>query len=218
MANKKVTDLGAGTPKATDLFMCVDTTDTSMASTGTNKKYLRSEMDTYILGQIGLAGDVAGPINATVIQTGVVDNTKLAGMPAHTIKGNNSGLSGDPSDLTIADVKTELAYGTMANQDSTSVNITGGTIIASSLTIPSFSTAGVIHNNASGVLSSSLIVNADVSASAGIVDTKLATLSTAGKVANSATTATTSNTPSTIVLRDGSGNFAAGTIIAPIWK
>jgi hypothetical protein len=216
MANKKVTDLAAGTPKATDLFMCVDTTDTSMAATGTNKKYIRSEMDTYILGQIGLAGDVAGPVNATVIQAGVVDNTKLAGMAAHTIKGNNSGFSGDPSDLTIADVKTELDYGTMADQNDNSVNITGGTIAASSLTISSFSTAGVIHNNSSGVLSSSLIVNADVHATAGIVDTKLATISTAGKVANSATTATTSNTPSTIVLRDGSGNFSAGTITATL--
>jgi gas vesicle protein len=66
------------------------------------------------------------------------------------------------------------------------------------------------------LLSSSLIVNADVSASAAIVDTKLATISTAGKVANSATTATALNTPNTIVLRDGSGNFAAGTITASL--
>lgn len=58
------------------------------------------------------------------------------------------------------------------------------------------------------------IVNADVNASAGIVDTKLATISTAGKVSNSATTATNANTNSAIVARDGSGNFSAGTITA----
>jgi hypothetical protein len=58
------------------------------------------------------------------------------------------------------------------------------------------------------------IVDADVSASAGIVDTKLATIATAGKVANSATTATNANTASTIVARDASGNFTAGTITA----
>ena len=58
------------------------------------------------------------------------------------------------------------------------------------------------------------IVNADISATAGIVDTKLATIATAGKVSNSATTATSANTVSTIVLRDGSGNFSAGAITA----
>lgn len=58
------------------------------------------------------------------------------------------------------------------------------------------------------------IVNADISATAAIVDTKLATISTTGKVANSATTATNANTASAIVARDASGNFSAGTITA----
>jgi hypothetical protein len=56
------------------------------------------------------------------------------------------------------------------------------------------------------------IDNADINASAGIVDTKLATIATAGKVSNSATTATSANTNSAIVARDASGNFTAGTI------
>jgi hypothetical protein len=60
------------------------------------------------------------------------------------------------------------------------------------------------------------IVNADINASAGIVDTKLATIATAGKVSNSATTATSANTNSAIVARDGSGNFSAGTITATL--
>jgi hypothetical protein len=59
-------------------------------------------------------------------------------------------------------------------------------------------------------------VNADVSASAAIADTKLATISTAGKVANSATTAVSTNTANAIVARDASGNFAAGTITAAL--
>lgn len=58
------------------------------------------------------------------------------------------------------------------------------------------------------------IVNADINASAAIVDTKLATISTAGKVSNSATTATDANTASAIVARDASGNFTAGVITA----
>lgn len=60
------------------------------------------------------------------------------------------------------------------------------------------------------------IVNADINASAGIVDTKLATIATAGKVSNSATTAASANTASAIVARDASGNFSAGTITATL--
>lgn len=84
------------------------------------------------------------------------------------------------------------------------------------VSIPVLSTPGVVHNDASGNLSSSQVVNADIAAAAGIADTKLATISTAGKVANSATTATSANTASTIVARDGSGNFSAGTITASL--
>jgi hypothetical protein len=58
------------------------------------------------------------------------------------------------------------------------------------------------------------IVNADINASAAIADSKLATISTAGKVSNSATTATSANTASAIVARDASGNFTAGAITA----
>ena len=60
------------------------------------------------------------------------------------------------------------------------------------------------------------IVNADINASADIADSKLATISTAGKVSNSATTASASAGNSTIVARDGSGNFAAGTVTAAL--
>jgi hypothetical protein len=53
-------------------------------------------------------------------------------------------------------------------------------------------------------------------ASAAIADTKLATISTASKVSNSATTAASANTASAIVARDASGNFTAGTITADL--
>ena len=65
-------------------------------------------------------------------------------------------------------------------------------------------------------ITSGSIVNADINASAAIADTKLATISTAGKVSNSATTATNANTASAIVARDASGNFLAGTITAAL--
>jgi microcystin-dependent protein len=67
-------------------------------------------------------------------------------------------------------------------------------------------------NSLAGGASVSNIVDADVAAGAGIADTKLGTIQTAGKVSNSATTATNANTASAIVARDASGNFSAGTI------
>lgn len=75
----------------------------------------------------------------------------------------------------------------------------------------------IVTSADSGTITSAMIldgtiVNADINASAAIVDTKLATISTAGKVSNSATTATDANTANAIVARDASGNFTAGTI------
>jgi hypothetical protein len=51
------------------------------------------------------------------------------------------------------------------------------------------------------------IVDADIAAGAGIVDTKLATIATPGKVANSATTAAVDNLPHAIITRNADGDF-----------
>ena len=79
--------------------------------------------------------------------------------------------------------------------------------------------ANIVQTGTTGTVTSTMILdgtilNADINASAGIVDTKLATISTASKVSNSATTAASANTASAIVARDASGNFTAGTITA----
>ena len=81
------------------------------------------------------------------------------------------------------------------------------------VTIANLAAAGVVHTDNFGDLSTSLIVDADITTGT-ITDDKLATITTAGKVANSATTATSLNTPNTIVARDSSGDFAAGIITA----
>jgi hypothetical protein len=60
------------------------------------------------------------------------------------------------------------------------------------------------------------VTNAKVSATAAIVDTKLATISTAGKVSNSATTATNLDVANAIVARDANGAFSAGSITASL--
>ncbi|MEJ2187788.1 MAG: hypothetical protein P8Z36_18010, partial [Gemmatimonadota bacterium] len=60
----------------------------------------------------------------------------------------------------------------------------------------------------SGDIVDGTIVNADISATAAIADTKLATIQTAGKVSNSSTTATASPVANAIVSRNAGGGFA----------
>ena len=67
---------------------------------------------------------------------------------------------------------------------------------------------------ASSHIADGSIVDDDISAAAQIEDTKLGPITAPGKVANSATSATSVNAPGTIVGRDPSGDFSAGTITA----
>jgi hypothetical protein len=158
---------------------------------------------------------------ATIATSGKVSNsatTATSSLGTNTIvmrDGSNNFAAGTiTASLTgLASLNLPLAGGTMSGGIDMGLNALTG---VSGITIPGFSTAGIIHNNGSGVFSSGLIDNADVSPSAAIVDTKLATISTSGKVSNSATTAVSTNTSSTIVARDSSGNFAAGTITASL--
>jgi hypothetical protein len=104
---------------------------------------------------------------------------------------------GTPTALVGTNI-TGTAAGLTAGNVTTNANLTGDV-----------TSVGNATSIAAGV-----IVDADINASAAIADTKLATISTAGKVSNSATTAASANTASAIVARDASGNFTAGTITA----
>jgi len=95
------------------------------------------------------------------------------------------------------------------NITGTAAGLTAGNVTTNANLTGDVTSVGNATSIAAGV-----IVDADINASAGIVDTKLATISTALKVSNSATTATNANTASAIVARDASGNFTAGLVTA----
>jgi len=120
----------------------------------------------------------------------------LATLVAETFEGN---LIGDVTGKSLT---------TNALDSSQNFSISGD------ITASAVSFDGTSDVTLSAAITAGSIVNDDINASAAIADTKLATISTAGKVNNSATTATDANTGSAIVTRDASGNFSAGTITA----
>ena len=134
----------------------------------------------------------------------------------------NNGGTGDVSGTTFnGSAARTISYNTVGAPSITGTNATGTWGIsvsgnAATVTTNANLTGDVTSSGNATSIAAGVIVNADINASAAIVDTKLATIATAGKVSNSATTATNANTASAIVARDGSGNFSAGTITASL--
>ena len=122
----------------------------------------------------------------------------LATLVADTFEGN---LIGDVTGKALTANALDSGQNFSITGDITAAAITfDGT---SDVTLNAAITAGSIVNN-------------DINATANIADTKLATISTSGKVQNSATTATNLNTASAIVARDAAGNFNAGFVTATL--
>jgi hypothetical protein len=117
--------------------------------------------------------------------------------------------SGSASGIVTTGAQTFAGVKTFSSTITGSITGNAATVTTNANLTGDVTSVGNATSIAAGV-----IVNADINASAGIVDTKLATIATAGKVSNSATTATSANTASAIVARDASGNFTAGTITA----
>jgi hypothetical protein len=187
-----------------DITLGTDATNANTAGT----IVARDGSNNFAAGTItaNLVGNVTGNLTGNV--TGVASgNFPFTG---GTLTGNltlPAGTAAIPSLQFTGSTGTGLSAATANTLSFDSSGVEQMKINSSGVTVDGLTPAGVVHNSAAGLLSTSLIVNADISATAAITDSKLATIATAGKVANSATTATTANTPNTIVLRDGSGNF-----------
>lgn len=151
-----------------------------------------------------------GTIAANNVQAAIeeVNNEKLS-LTGGTVTGN----------LEIGTAGSLSFEGSTANAFETTLAVVDPTADRT-ITLPDIN-GTVITTGDTGTVTSTMIldgtiVNGDINASAAIADTKLGTISTAGKVSNSATTATNANTASAIVARDASGNFSAGTISAAL--
>ena len=164
-----------------------------------------------------LEGDIIGSQDATVIAPGVI----VASMISPTAGIENIQLATLTEAGLVANSATTATSANAANaivaRDG-SGNFSANTITAT-LNGSATGFTGSLAGNVTGtqgatVIAPGVITNSMIATGAGIDGTKLATLTTAGLVANSATTATFADTVGAIVARDGSGNFAAGTITA----
>jgi hypothetical protein len=134
-----------------------------------------------------------------------------------TLSGSNTGDQTISLSGAVTGSGTGSFSTTLSNDAVASSNILDGTIATADLASSSVTTEKIVADAVtSAKILDATIVNADIATNAAIADSKLADITTAGKVANSATTATPTNTVSSIVARDPSGNFTAGTITAAL--
>ena len=187
-------------------------------------------------GPQGVKGDVGntgpqGPAGPAPAGTGaVVVSNGVLGTPVGygTTNIANTLVQRDSSGNFLAGIITGNLTGNVTG--GVTGNVTGNASTASKLaTAQTINVSGDVTGTAQSfdgsaaitiptAIAPGVIVNADINAAAAISDTKLATISTAGKVSNSATTATSANTNSAIVARDTNGNFSAGTITASLFS
>jgi hypothetical protein len=176
---------------------------------------------------VTLSGTIAATTvsGVTVIGSTTVSGATVTGTTANFTSGNFGNIISSAATMSGAlimanqqQVRFREAVGNGVNH----IALQAPAIVSAdqTITLPD-ETGTVVTTGDNGSVTSTMILdgtilNVDINASAGIVDTKLATIATAGKVSNSATTATNANTASAIVARDASGNFTAGTITAAL--
>jgi microcystin-dependent protein len=152
---------------------------------------------------------------ATIATAGKVSNSATT---ATSVNTNSAIVARDGSGNFSAGTITATLAGSATGNAGTATTLQTARTIAISGDVTGTATSfnGSANITIPAAITADSIVNADINSAAGITDGKLATIATAGKVSNSATTATSANTINAIVARDGSGNFSAGTITATL--
>lgn len=196
-----------------------------------------------VTGTVITTGDT-GTVTSTMIADGTISNvdinasagisySKLEALTSANILVGNSFNVATPvavsGDITISNTGlTAIAAGVVVNADISATagisfsklqSLTSGNIIVGNAsnvpTAVAVSGDITIDNTGATAIASGVIVNADINASAAIADTKLATISTAGKVSGTAITSgnisTSGSIATTSTLAVGQASAAANT-------
>ena len=176
------------------------------------------------------ATNVTVPTSGTLATTAQLDAIAGGSFSGGQITGviapanGGTGIANTNTITLGGNMVTGAAFTTAGTTGLNASAITLKTTAASTLTLPTTGVLATLDGTetltnktiAAGANTISGLTNANLTGTAGITDANLATIATAGKVLNTATSATSSNTANTIVSRDASGNFSAGTITASL--
>ena len=197
---------GAGlkwTTPTSGTVLSVNATAPLFVVSGTTTPHITvSGASTSAIGVVQLTDSIS-TTSSTLAATATAVRTAY-NLAAAAIPASGGTLTGE---LVVSNTGT-LAFEGLTN-DGFETTLTAADPTADRIiTLPNI-TGTVITNADTGTVTNAMLAGS-------IADTKLNTISTAGKVSNTATTATNLNVASGIVVRDASGNFSAGTIDATI--
>ena len=211
----------------TDLNTLTTTAGTKLKITDTS--YLLQKRDTLSLSNrilSNLSSITAETTRATAAETTLTNrvnsNTSSITSNISAINTINTNISSNTA--SISSLNTTINSNTASITSNTADILLRATILSPSFTgTPTATTAPALTNTTqlattafvrTAVTNTTGLTNTNLSGNAGITDANLATISTEGKVSNSATSATASNTSYSIVSRDALGDFSANNITA----
>jgi hypothetical protein len=197
-----------------------------MATLTKGKTFTSGELVTpAAIHQLVDAATISNIVNADIAAGAAIVDSKLAQISTagKVLPAAVQGTAVITTDSRLSDARTPTSHthGSIPNAGAIGVTANLPVITGTSgvLQVGSFGTAANTFCKGDDsrlsdarTPSDGSVTNAKVSDLAAIADTKLAQITTAGKVANSATTATSSNSPNTIVARNNFGGVDIASI------
>ena len=194
-------DIGAAAASHTHVSTDVtDFTESSQDAVGAMIDGTLAYVDaTPLLTRAALTGDVTAPqgSNVTTIANNAVTNAKAADMAANSLKGNNTGSAADPADLTVAQVKTLLAYtpadigaATSAQANATHTgDVTGATALTLATVNANVGSFGLAASVAQFTVNAKGLITAAVNVAISIASAAISDSTAAGRAFLTAATA-----------------------------